>query len=65
MSSALLQQNNITAHSHAGVLSQLGLNFVATGKLDKSEGRLYSQMSLHLAIEGQNHTELESPTYLK
>jgi uncharacterized protein (UPF0332 family) len=44
MASALLQQNNITAHSHAGVLSQLGLNFVATGKLDKSEGRLYSQL---------------------
>jgi uncharacterized protein (UPF0332 family) len=42
MASALLQQNNISAHSHAGVMSQLGMHFVATGKLDKSDGRLYS-----------------------
>jgi uncharacterized protein (UPF0332 family) len=44
MASALLQSHNITAHSHAGVLSQLGMHFVATGKLDKAEGRLYSQL---------------------
>jgi uncharacterized protein (UPF0332 family) len=44
MASALLQQNNITAHSHAGELSQIGLHFVATGNLDKSVGRLYSQL---------------------
>lgn len=44
MASALLMKNKISAQSHNGVVSQLGLHFVTTGKLDKSEGRLYSRL---------------------
>lgn len=44
MASALLLKNKISAQSHNGVVSQLGYNFVTTGKLDKAEGRLYSRL---------------------
>ena len=44
MASALLLKNKISAQSHNGVVSQLGFHFVTTGKLDKSEGRLYSRL---------------------
>lgn len=44
MASALLQKNGITTHSHNGVVSQLGYNFISTGKLSKNDGRLYSRL---------------------
>lgn len=44
MASALLLKNNISAQSHNGVVSQLGFHFITTGKLDKTEGRLYSRL---------------------
>jgi uncharacterized protein (UPF0332 family) len=44
MASALLQKNNISTRSHNGVVSQLGYNFVTTGKLSKEDGRLYSRL---------------------
>lgn len=71
MASALLLRNNIAAQSHNGVVSQLGFHFVTTGKLDKTEGRLYSRL-LQNRITGdyndffdfteEDATELLEPT---
>lgn len=44
MASALLLKNRISAQTHNGVVGQLGMHFVTTGKLDKAEGRLYSRL---------------------
>ncbi len=40
MASALLIKNRITAQTHNGVVAQLGLHFISTGLLNKTEGRL-------------------------
>ena len=44
MASALLIKNRITAQTHNGVVAQLGLHFISTGLLNKTEGRLYSRL---------------------
>lgn len=44
MASALLLKNRIPAQTHNGVVGQIGLHFVTTGKLSKEEGRLYSRL---------------------
>lgn len=44
MASALLISRGYTAHSHNGVVGQLGMYFVTTGLLSKEEGRLYSRL---------------------
>ena len=71
MASALLLKNKISAQSHNGVVSQLGLHFIVTGKLNKTEGRLYSRL-LQNRITGdynnffdfteEDATELLEPT---
>ena len=43
MASALLLKNKIPAQSHNGVVGQIGLYFVTTGRLSKENGRLYSR----------------------
>lgn len=40
MASALLVKNKISAQTHNGVVGQLGMHFVKTGKLNKEDGRL-------------------------
>jgi len=42
--SALLIKNNITAHTHAGVINQLGLHFVTKGHISKEQGKFYKQL---------------------
>ena len=42
--SALLIQNNFTAHTHAGVINQLGLHFVTKGLISKEQGKLFKQL---------------------
>ena len=37
---ALLIKNGITAHTHAGVINQLGLHFVAKGIISMEQGKL-------------------------
>jgi putative toxin-antitoxin system, antitoxin component len=44
MASALLVKNKISAQTHNGVVGQLGMHFVKTGKLNKEDGRLYSRL---------------------
>ena len=44
MASALLISKGFKAHTHNGVVGQLGLNFVNKGYLSKEEGRLYSRL---------------------
>ena len=44
MASALLLKNKIQAQSHNGVVGQIGLHFVTTGRLTKKYGRLYSRL---------------------
>lgn len=44
MASALLISAGIKAHTHNGVIGQLGLNYVSKGHLTKEEGRLYSRL---------------------
>ena len=44
MASALLLKNKIPAQSHNGVVGQIGLHFVTTGRLSKEYGRLYSRL---------------------
>lgn len=44
MASALLVKNKISAQTHNGVVAQLGMLFITTGKLDKTGGRLYSRL---------------------
>ena len=41
---ALLVQNDLTAHTHAGVISQLGLHFVRTGLLSVEKGKFYKKL---------------------
>lgn len=71
MASALLIKNKISAQTHNGVVGQLGMHFVKTGKLDKEGGRLYSRL-LQNRITGdyndffdfteEDATELVEPT---
>lgn len=42
--SALLIANRIPAHSHDGNVTQFGLNFVKTGKVDREDGKLLSHL---------------------
>ena len=42
--SALLVKNGITAHTHAGVLTMLGLHFVKEGIISKEQGRFYKEL---------------------
>jgi uncharacterized protein (UPF0332 family) len=42
--SALLIKNNLTAHTHAGVISQLGLHFVKNGIISLEQGKLYRNL---------------------
>jgi uncharacterized protein (UPF0332 family) len=42
--SALLIKNNITAHTHAGVISQLSLHFVTKGFISKEQGKLLKHL---------------------
>lgn len=44
MASALLISKGVSAHTHNGVVGQLGLNFISKGLLTKEEGRLYSRL---------------------
>lgn len=44
MASALLLSAGFKAQTHAGVMGQLGMNYVAKGLLTKEEGRLYSRL---------------------
>lgn len=44
MASALLLSAGFKAQTHAGVMGQLGMNYVAKGILTKEEGRLYSRL---------------------
>ena len=41
---ALLAKNNLTAHTHSGVISQLSLHFVKTGLLNAEKGKFYKQL---------------------
>ena len=42
--SALLIKNNLTAHTHSGVITQFGLHFVSTGLINKEQGKLLKQL---------------------
>lgn len=42
--SALLIANKIPAHSHEGNITQFGLHFVKTGKVDREDGKLLSHL---------------------
>ncbi len=42
--SALLIKNNIHAHTHAGVISQLGLHFVKKGVISLEQGKLFRSL---------------------
>ena len=44
MNAELLVSAGIKAHTHNGVIGQLGLNYVSKGLLTKEEGRLYSRL---------------------
>lgn len=44
MASALLLKSNIPAQTHNGVIGQIFLHLVTTGKLSKEKGRLYSRL---------------------
>jgi len=41
---ALLIKNNITAHTHAGVINQLGLHFVTKGLISREQGKLLKRL---------------------
>ena len=49
--SALLIANKIPAHSHEGNVTQFGLHFVRTGKVDREEGKLLSHL-LTMRLKG-------------
>lgn len=49
--SALLIANKIPAHSHEGNVTQFGLNFVKTGKVDREDGKLLSHL-LTMRLKG-------------
>jgi len=42
--SALLIKHGITAHTHSGVINQLSLHFVTTGKISIEEGKLHKKL---------------------
>jgi uncharacterized protein (UPF0332 family) len=44
LASALLFKNDIKAETHNGIKTQLFLNYVKTGKIDKKFGKLYSHL---------------------
>lgn len=44
MARTLLLDKGIEAHTHAGVIHLIGKNFIATGLLDKSYGKLFSRL---------------------
>jgi uncharacterized protein (UPF0332 family) len=39
--SALLIKNGFTAHTHTGVINQIGLHFVKNGKVSMEQGKLF------------------------
>ena len=41
---ALLAQNDLSTHTHAGVISQLSLHFVKSGLLSVEKGKFYKQL---------------------
>ncbi|MCX6251541.1 MAG: HEPN domain-containing protein [Bacteroidetes bacterium] len=41
---ALFAKHDINSHSHTGVKTQLSLQFIKTGRLDKRHGMLYSDL---------------------
>jgi uncharacterized protein (UPF0332 family) len=41
---ALLINNGLTAHTHTGVISQIGLHFVKTGKISLKQGKFFQQL---------------------
>ena len=41
---ALFAKHDLNSHTHSGVKTQLFLNFIKTGNLDKSLGMLYSDL---------------------
>lgn len=41
---ALLIKNGIETQSHDGTRTQFGLNFIKTGKIDKSQGKLFTKL---------------------
>lgn len=49
--SALLIANKIPAHSHEGNITQFGLHFVKTGKVDREDGKLLSHL-LTMRLKG-------------
>lgn len=49
--SALLIANRIPAHSHDGNVTQFGLHFVKTGKVDREDGKLLSHL-LTMRLKG-------------
>ena len=51
--SALLIANKIPAHSHEGNVTQFGLHFVKTGKVDREEGKLLSHL-LTMRLKGDH-----------
>ena len=42
--SALLIKNNLSAHTHAGVINQFGLHFVAKGFVTKEQGKFFKEL---------------------
>jgi len=49
--SALLIKNGLTAHTHSGVINQLGLHFVTKGLISKEESKLFKHL-FHLRQDG-------------
>jgi len=41
---ALLIKNNLTAHTHVGVINQLGFHFVTKGIISMEQGKLYRNL---------------------
>ena len=41
---ALLVKNGLTAHTHSGVITQLGLHFVTKGIISIEQGKLYKNL---------------------
>ena len=42
--SALLIKNNLSAHTHAGVINQTGLHFVKKGIISKEQGKFFKRL---------------------
>jgi len=41
---ALLVKNGLTAHTHAGAITQLGLHFVKKGLISREQGRFFKEL---------------------